>query len=163
MCKISQGTRDSLKCPWWRLFSSSNATFSVAKGNSNLSQTVLLCACVTVAQGANNRWTYTYIVWNRHDYKFRFSRRSTKHALCKYLKKKKVSFFHDFESWFEPKRKEIFRLASLICIGLRMKFWKIVERSMLVLIAIVASESIAHSDFGLMGYWLRAHSGSRNN
>ena len=27
----------------------------------------------------------------------------------------------------------------------------------------MASESIAHSAFGLMGYWLRAHSGSRNN
>ena len=25
----------------------------------------------------------------------------------------------------------------------------------------MASESIAHSAFGLMGYWLRAHSGSR--
>ena len=27
----------------------------------------------------------------------------------------------------------------------------------------MASESVAHSAFGLMGYWLRAHSGSRNN
>ena len=27
----------------------------------------------------------------------------------------------------------------------------------------MASESIAHSAFGLMGYWLGAHSGSRNN
>ena len=27
----------------------------------------------------------------------------------------------------------------------------------------MASESIAHSAIGLMGYWLRAHSGSRNN
>ena len=27
----------------------------------------------------------------------------------------------------------------------------------------MASESIAHSAFGLMGYWLRALSGSRNN
>ena len=27
----------------------------------------------------------------------------------------------------------------------------------------MASESIAHSAFGLMGYWLKAHSGSRNN
>ena len=27
----------------------------------------------------------------------------------------------------------------------------------------MASESIAHSAFGIMGYWLRAHSGSRNN
>ena len=26
----------------------------------------------------------------------------------------------------------------------------------------MASDSIAHSAFGLMGYWLRAHSGSRN-
>ena len=27
----------------------------------------------------------------------------------------------------------------------------------------MASESIAHSAFGLMGYWLKAHSGWRNN
>ena len=27
----------------------------------------------------------------------------------------------------------------------------------------MASESIAHEAEGLMGYWLRAHSGSRNN
>ena len=27
----------------------------------------------------------------------------------------------------------------------------------------MASELIAHSAFGLMGYWLRAHLGSRNN
>ena len=27
----------------------------------------------------------------------------------------------------------------------------------------MASESTAHSAFGLMGYWLRTHSGSRNN
>ena len=26
----------------------------------------------------------------------------------------------------------------------------------------MASKSIAHSAFGVMGYWLRAHSGSRN-
>ena len=30
-------------------------------------------------------------------------------------------------------------------------------------IALMASESIAHSVFGLMCYWLKAHSGSRNN
>ena len=30
-------------------------------------------------------------------------------------------------------------------------------------LALIASESIAHSAFGLMGYWLVAHSGSRNN
>ena len=27
----------------------------------------------------------------------------------------------------------------------------------------MGSESIAHQAFGLMGYWLRAHLGSRNN
>ena len=27
----------------------------------------------------------------------------------------------------------------------------------------MGSESIAHSAFGLMGYWLRAHEGERNN
>ena len=30
-------------------------------------------------------------------------------------------------------------------------------------LALMTSESIAHSTFGLMGYWLKAHSGSRNN
>ena len=30
-------------------------------------------------------------------------------------------------------------------------------------LALIASESIAYSAFGLMGYWLRAHSGSKNN
>ena len=30
-------------------------------------------------------------------------------------------------------------------------------------LALMASESISHSVFGFMGYWLRAHSGSRNN
>ena len=30
-------------------------------------------------------------------------------------------------------------------------------------LALMASESIAYSAFGLMGYWLRAHSGSGNN
>ena len=30
-------------------------------------------------------------------------------------------------------------------------------------LALIASESIAHSALGLMGYWLRAHSGSRSN
>ena len=30
-------------------------------------------------------------------------------------------------------------------------------------LALIASESIAHYAFGLMGYWLIAHSGSRNN
>ena len=40
MCKISQGTRDSLKCSKSRLFSSSNATFSGTKGNSNMSRNV---------------------------------------------------------------------------------------------------------------------------
>ena len=29
--------------------------------------------------------------------------------------------------------------------------------------ALMASESLAHLAFGLMDYWLRAHSGSRNN
>ena len=27
----------------------------------------------------------------------------------------------------------------------------------------MGTESLAHSAFGLMGFWLRAHSGSRNN
>ena len=30
-------------------------------------------------------------------------------------------------------------------------------------LALMGSESMAHSTFGLMGYWLRAHEGERNN
>ena len=30
-------------------------------------------------------------------------------------------------------------------------------------LALMASESIAHSAFGFMSYWLKAHSGSRKN
>ena len=33
----------------------------------------------------------------------------------------------------------------------------------IISLALIASESIAHSAFSLMGYWLIAHSGSRNN
>ena len=33
----------------------------------------------------------------------------------------------------------------------------------IISLAPMASDSIAHSAFGLMGYWLRAHSGSMNN
>ena len=140
MCKISQGTRDSLKCSKWRLFSSSNATCSGAKGNSNLSHNVLLCACVSVTMGANNCWMCAYITWNRQDKIFNFYEACAVQAFAKKnsFKKpppKKVSFVHDPESWFDPKRTAIFHLASLICIGLWMKFYKNVERSFVVLIA----------------------------
>ena len=35
--------------------------------------------------------------------------------------------------------------------------------NIIIPLALIASESIAHSAFRLMGYWLIAHSGSRNN
>ena len=34
---------------------------------------------------------------------------------------------------------------------------------LIIPLALIASESIAHLAFGLVGYWLIAHLGSRNN
>ena len=35
--------------------------------------------------------------------------------------------------------------------------------TIIIPLALIASESIAHEAEGWMGYWLRAHSGSKNN
>ena len=42
-------------------------------------------------------------------------------------------------------------------------FFKLDFTKTIIPLALMASESITHSAFALMGYWLRAHSGSRNN
>ena len=55
------------------------------------------------------------------------------------------------------------RFANLSCfVSIFLTNWLDFTKT-IIPVALMASESIAHSAFSLMSYWLRAHSGLRNN
>ena len=60
--------------------------------------------------------------------------------------------------WTRDSNKNTIRLAKDVLSRYFLDFTKTI-----IPLALMGSESIAHSAFGLMGYWLIAHLGSRNN
>ena len=56
-----------------------------------------------------------------------------------------------------------FNLQKMFSLDIFLNNWLDFTKTIIIPLALIASESIVHSAFGLMGYWLIAHMGSRNN